>query len=75
MQPVPLPEGGLILTVAKYMSPSGISIHGDGLEPGVKVAATDPNGPELEGEETGPDRILERALEVLSESAEQKAAA
>jgi len=75
MQPVPLPEGGLVLTVAKYMSPSGISIHGDGLEPGVAVAATDPNGPELEGEETGPDRILERALEVLSQSAEKEAAA
>ncbi len=75
MQPVPLPEGGLVLTVAKYMSPAGISIHGGGLEPGVAVAATDPGDSELEGEETGPDRILEKALEVLSESAEEKAAA
>ena len=37
-KPVPLPEGGLVLTVAKYMSPSGISIHGDGLEPSVRAA-------------------------------------
>ena len=28
---VPLPEGGLVLTVAKYMSPEGTSIHGEGL--------------------------------------------
>jgi len=78
MRPVPLPEGGLVLTVAKYMSPSGISIHGDGLEPAVPVAATDPHEEELDGEEGGgpsPDRILEKALEVLSESAEEKAAA
>jgi carboxyl-terminal processing protease len=75
MQPAPLPEGGLVLTVAKYMSPSGVSIHGDGLEPGVAVAATDPHEQELEGEETGPDRILEKALEVLSEGAEEKPAA
>jgi carboxyl-terminal processing protease len=73
MQPVPLPEGGLVLTVAKYMSPSGISIHGDGLEPGVPVASADPH--EEEGEAPSPDRILEKALEVLSESAEEKAAA
>jgi carboxyl-terminal processing protease len=73
MQPVPLPEGGLVLTVAKYMSPSGISIHGDGLEPDVPVASVDPH--EEEGEAPGPDQILEKALEVLSESAEEKAAA
>jgi carboxyl-terminal processing protease len=75
---VPLPEGGLVLTVAKYMSPSGISIHGTGLEPSVPVAASDPlddateeGAPETER----PDRILERAIEVLSEQTEHKDAA
>jgi carboxyl-terminal processing protease len=75
MRPVPLLEGGLLLTVAKYMSPSGISIHRQGLEPGVPVAAVDPHERDLEGEEAGPDRILEKALEVLSEGGEEKAAA
>jgi carboxyl-terminal processing protease len=75
---VPLPEGGLVLTVAKYMSPSGISIHGTGLEPSVPVAAADPldgttdaEAPEAER----PDRILEKAIEILSEQTEHKAAA
>ena len=76
MRLVPLAEGGLVLTVAKYMSPSGVSIHGDGLEPTVPVAASDPHAQELDGEEGGgPDRILEKALEVLSEGVEEKAAA
>lgn len=74
-QPVPLPEGGLVLTVAKYMSPSGVSIHGDGLEPGVPVAAADPHEQEVEASDTGRDRTLEKALEILSESAEEKVAA
>jgi carboxyl-terminal processing protease len=75
-RPVALPEGGLILTVAKYMSPSGVSLHGDGLEPGVQVAAADPHEQGLDDEEAaGPDRILEKALQVLSESAAETAAA
>jgi carboxyl-terminal processing protease len=75
---VPLPEGGLVLTVAKYMSPSGISIHGTGLEPSVPVAASDPleTGTEEEGPEASrPDRILERAIEVLGETTQEKVAA
>jgi C-terminal processing protease CtpA/Prc len=74
-QPVPLPEGGLVLTVAKYMSPSGVSIHGDGLEPGVPVATADPHEQELEASEAGPDRVLEKALEILNESVGEKVAA
>jgi carboxyl-terminal processing protease len=73
---VPLPEGGLVLTVAKYMSPSGKSIHGEGIEPSVAVAATSPDEEEEAGqapEKPRPDRILEKALEVLS--AEPAAAA
>ncbi len=60
---VPLPEGGMVLTVAKYMSPKGTSIHGQGLAPSVPVEQDD-------DEETAegtprPDRILEKALEVV----------
>ena len=38
---MPLPEGGLVLTVAKYMSPKGTSIHGQGLAPYGAGAAQD----------------------------------
>jgi carboxyl-terminal processing protease len=76
--PVALPTGGLVLTVAKYMSPAGLSIHGTGLEPSVPVAA---ESDEEAGDEEGPealmptDLILEKALEVLDAPAEEKAAA
>ena len=59
---VPLPEGGLVLTVAKYMSPKGTSIHGQGLAPTVPVSQEDDDSAEVAGR---PDRILEKALEVL----------
>lgn len=71
---VPLPEGGLVLTVAKYMSPKGTSIHGDGLVPSVPVAPED----EDEAVEGAPpsDRTLEKALELVkSEKPAEKAAA
>ena len=73
--PVPLPDGGLVLTVAKYMSPSGISIHGTGLEPSVPVAASADTMDAGASETIRPDRILEKALEVLSEQTEEKPAA
>ena len=38
---ITLPEGGLVLTVAKYMSPKGNSIHGQGLAPTVPVSHGD----------------------------------
>jgi carboxyl-terminal processing protease len=59
---VALPEGGLVLTVAKYMSPKGASIHGQGIAPSVPVAEDEDEA--AEGE-PGPDRILEKALEVV----------
>jgi carboxyl-terminal processing protease len=35
---IPLPDGdGVKLTIAKYYTPSGISIHGKGIEPDIKV--------------------------------------
>jgi len=71
---VPLPEGGLVLTVAKYMSPKGTSIHGQGLAPTVPVAQDDDDAPEGAAR---PDRILEKALEVVKAegSPAEKAAA
>ena len=59
---VDLPEGGLVLTVAKYHTPKGEPIHGKGLAPTVKVEV-----PEPEGDEPAPagDAVLEKALEVL----------
>jgi carboxyl-terminal processing protease len=69
---VPLPEGGLVLTVAKYSSPKGTAIHGRGLVPSVPV--TVPEEDAAEG--TPPDVILEKALEILYVSpAATKAAA
>ncbi len=66
---VPLPEGGLVLTVAKYVSPKGTSIHGQGLEPSVPVAAEREEDEDLPESAPRPDRILEKALEVLKADA------
>jgi carboxyl-terminal processing protease len=62
---VALPEGGLVLTVAKYVSPKGTSIHGEGLVPSVPVAAEREEDEDLPEGATKPDRILEKALEVI----------
>jgi carboxyl-terminal processing protease len=73
---VPLPEGGLVLTVAKYMSPKGTSIHGQGLSPSVPVAAELDEDEDLPEGAPRPDRILEKGLEVLkTEAPAEKAAA
>jgi len=70
---VALPDGGLVLTVAKYSSPKGTAIHGKGVEPSVPVAAPD----DAEEGEGGAKRdlILEKALEVLRDGEAKKAAA
>ncbi|HEY7510640.1 MAG TPA: S41 family peptidase [Vicinamibacteria bacterium] len=72
---VPLPEGGLVVTVARYSSPKGTAIHGKGVEPSVPVEL-----PDEEEEETGAsaaprDVVLDKALEVLKQGAAQKKAA
>ena len=73
---VPLPEGGLVLTVAKYMSPKGTSIHGQGLTPSVPVAADDEEDEDRPEGTLRPDRILEKGLDVLkAEAPTAKAAA
>lgn len=56
---LPLPEGGLLLTVAKYHRPDGEPIHGQGLTPEVPVRRPAPGVTE-EG-----DPVLDAALEYL----------
>jgi carboxyl-terminal processing protease len=73
-QLVPLPEGALVLTVAKYLSPKGTSIHGQGLEPSVPVASKTEEDEDLPEGTTPPDRILEKGIEVLQTAATKKAA-
>jgi carboxyl-terminal processing protease len=68
---VPLPEGGLLLTVARYFSPKGDAIHGKGVEPTVAVAA---EADEDEAGEAPPrDPVLEKAIELLSADARKAA--
>ncbi len=69
---VALPDGGLVLTVAKYSSPKGTAIHGRGVEPSVPVASADDGE---EGDAANRDLILEKALEVLRDGEAKKAAA
>jgi len=72
---ITLPEGALVVTVAKYMSPKGTSIHGQGLAPTVPVSQEDEDSDAPEGAAKR-DRILEKGLEVLkAEAPAAKAAA
>ena len=72
---IPLSDGGLVLTVARYASPKGTVIHGKGLEPSVAVAETREDGDETKASaEAGRDRYLEKALELLKADAARKAA-
>ena len=64
---VPLDEGGLVVTVARYLSPKGTVIHGKGVEPSVPVETPD------EEDAAAKDVILEKALEVLSTQAKKAA--
>jgi carboxyl-terminal processing protease len=67
---VPLAEGGLVLTVGKYLTPAGKPIHEQGIEPAVAVARDEDSD---SGTESGQDPILDKALEVLK-SGDRKAA-
>lgn len=60
---VPLPEGALLLTVAKYVSPKGTPVHGKGIEPSVPVET--PETDEEDEDAPAGDPVLEKALEVL----------
>ena len=67
---VPLPEGALLLTVAKYSAPKGTPIHGKGVEP--SVAAEGPSEEPGEAPSTA-DPVLDKALEVLKTPAKKAA--
>jgi carboxyl-terminal processing protease len=71
-KPIPLATGGLVLTVARYVSPKGNVIHGKGVAPTVAVDV--PDEPPAVGIDPG-DPILDRALEVLKGEAAAKKAA
>jgi carboxyl-terminal processing protease len=71
---VPLPEGGLLITVAKYVSPKGMVLHGEGLKPGVAVAGRTDEDEDLPPGAPKPDRILEKAIETLKGHASQAGA-
>jgi C-terminal processing protease CtpA/Prc len=71
---VSLPEGGLLLTVARYTTAKGTLIHTRGLEPGVKVEQPDEDDEETPPAATAPDRFLEKALETLKGGEAKKAA-
>ena len=68
---VPLAEGGLVLTVGKYVSPKGNAIHGRGVEPSVSVEAPDEN--EAGDETPKGDPMLDKALEILKTEAKKAA--
>ncbi len=75
-QPVPLPEGGLLLTTAKYVSPKGAAIHGEGLKPTVPVEERTDEDDDLPADAPRPDRALDKALDLLKTGgAEAKKAA
>ncbi|HSF18310.1 MAG TPA: S41 family peptidase [Vicinamibacteria bacterium] len=59
---------GLVLSVAQYWTPDGKALLGEGLEPTIEVAGSEE--PESEDE----DPVLDKALEVLGEAAQKKAA-
>lgn len=64
---IALPEGGLVLTVAKYLTPKGKPIHHQGVEPSVAVPAP------ADGAQTQGDPILDKALELLRGEAKKAA--
>jgi carboxyl-terminal processing protease len=70
---VTLPEGGLVLTVARYVSPKGTPIHGKGVTPSVAVRRATDDEDDADGKPAG-DPILEKALEVLRGGEVKKAA-
>lgn len=68
---VPLPEGALLLTVAKYVSPKGNAIHGKGVEPTVPVASVDEDDEDTA--QPAKDAVLDKAIEVLTTDAKKAA--
>jgi carboxyl-terminal processing protease len=68
---VTLPEGGLLITFARYSTAKGTLIHTRGVEASVKVDVSDDDEDAAEG---APDRFIEKALETLQAEARKAAA-
>lgn len=67
---IPVADGALVLTVAKYVSPKGREIHGKGLEPSVPVQVRDDSDDDSDTpDRNGPDAILLKAIETLKSAA------
>lgn len=60
-QVVPLPSGGLLhLVIARYVTPKGMLLHTEGIEPDVELAP-----PDLATIRAGEDPYLDRAEEII----------
>jgi carboxyl-terminal processing protease len=70
---LPLAEGGMILTVARYVGPKGTIIHGQGVQPTVAVGSRSDEDPE-DPAASDRDPILDKALELLRGGEAKKAA-
>jgi len=58
---IPLPDGaGLRLTTSKYFTPSGVSIHGEGIEPDIVVKRIFPVETETQEQEKNIDKIFDQ---------------
>ena len=58
---IPLPDGsGIRLTTSKYFTPSGVSIHGVGIEPDIVVKRITPVTEKDEDEQNNIDKIFEK---------------
>ena len=68
---VSLPEGGLVITIARYQTAKGTLIHTRGVEPPVKVELPDED--EETPETAARDRFLDKALETLHAEAKKAA--
>jgi carboxyl-terminal processing protease len=70
---LPLAEGGMILTVARYVGPKGTIIHGQGVQPTVAVGSRSDEDSE-DPAASDRDPILDKALELLRGGEAKKAA-
>lgn len=80
-QPVPIDEGGMVVTVSRFVSPKGNVIHGKGVEPDVPVTLPAAASVDAEDDEpavaepkSGEDPVLDKALEILKSAEAKKAA-
>jgi carboxyl-terminal processing protease len=70
---VPLEEGGLVITVAKYVSPKGNALHGKGVEPSVVVGRSEEDDEPESETPSATDPFIEKALELLKAEAKKAA--